>query len=132
MIAVNTNVIAYLFIKGDYTQSAENLLKLDSEWVAPLLWRSEFRSVISTYLKKEYLSLDVAINIAELAEEFMAGREFQIESDSVLELVSRSKCSAYDCEFIALAQTLGTYLYTSDQLMLSEFPKITKSLRELN
>lgn len=40
----------------------------------------------------------------------------------VLELVRDSDCSAYDCEFVALAKTLGTKLVTLDSQILGAFP----------
>ncbi len=43
MIAVDTNVLAYLYLPGEYTAQAEALLERDPDWTAPVLWRSEFR-----------------------------------------------------------------------------------------
>jgi predicted nucleic acid-binding protein len=48
----------------------------------------------------------------------------------VLDLVSQSKCSAYDCEFVALANLLGTVLVTEDKPLLKAFPKVCRSLAE--
>ena len=101
MIVVDTNVLAYLFIKGEYTEFAENLLKMDPEWISSPLWRSEFRSVLSLYIRKNKLTIEDATQIAHLAEEFMDGREFHVDSEKVFTLVSASKCSSYDCEFVA-------------------------------
>jgi len=58
----------------------------------------------------------------------MTGAEFEVESTAVLDLVSRSDCSAYDCEFIALADKLGTSLVTLDRKLLKAFPKRAVSL----
>lgn len=45
MIVVDTNVIVYLYMTGDYSAQAEQALLKDPLWVAPPLWRSEFRNV---------------------------------------------------------------------------------------
>ena len=51
MIVVDTNVIAYLFLPGEYTPLAERLLQKDPDWVAPVLWRSELRNVFALYVR---------------------------------------------------------------------------------
>jgi len=51
MIVVDTNIIAYLYISGEKSLQAEQLLSFDSLWNAPILWRSEFRNVLSQYFK---------------------------------------------------------------------------------
>jgi predicted nucleic acid-binding protein len=128
VIVVDTNVIAYLWVRGDRTQQAERLLRRDPEWAAPLLWRSEFRSVLAAFLRRREMDLDTAAQIAARAEDHMRGREFTVPSDTVLELVQRSRCSAYDCEFVALAQDLGLPLVTADHRILEDFPRIARSL----
>jgi predicted nucleic acid-binding protein len=57
------------------------------------------------------------------AESLLAGCEFEVESSTVLELVRDSDCSAYDCEFIALAVKLDVKLVTMDKKLLRAFPK---------
>ena len=131
MIVVDTNSLAYLFIKGEYTELAENLLNIDPEWISTPLWRSEFRSVLSLYIRKNELTSKDATEIAQLAEEFMEGREFHVDSEKVFTLVSTSKCSSYDCEFVALAQSLRLTLYTSDIKIVREFPRSVKQLKNI-
>lgn len=53
----------------------------------------------------------------------MAGAEHEVDSRLVLELVRDSDCPAYDCEFVALAMTLGVKLVTMDARLLKAFPK---------
>ena len=65
MIVVDTNVVAYLLLPGQRTATAERLLRFDAEWCAPLLWRSEFRSVLSGWLRRGRLDLATASDIAE-------------------------------------------------------------------
>jgi predicted nucleic acid-binding protein len=107
VIVVETNVIAFLLIEGDRTAQAEGVFKRDTDWVAPYLWRSEFRSVLAFYVRKRRIHLDDAISLMAEAEVLMQGREFEVESTRVLELAESSKCSAYDCEYVTLAEQLG-------------------------
>jgi len=130
MIVVDTNVIAYLLLMGKHTLKAKASLRKDSDWVAPLLWRSEFRNILATYLHKNFLTQTQALEFMQEAETLMNGGEYEIHSSQVIDLTANSKCSAYDCEFIALGRELGVPLLTSDKLILSEFPDIAISLED--
>ena len=122
MIVVDSNVIAYLYLPGDFTDAAEALLTRDSEWAAPLLWRSEFRNILAGYLRRKSLSFQQAAALQGEAEALLAGGEYEVDSISVLERVRDSDCSAYDCEFIALAEKLDVKLVTMDKKLLKAFP----------
>lgn len=128
MKVVDTNVIAYLLIKGQYTPKAEALYIEDPEWRAPHLWHSEFLNVLAVYLHKNLMSVDEAIALSAQAEALMHAREHSVRASGVLQLVAESHCSAYDCQFIALARDLDTRLVTSDRQLLRSFPDDTISL----
>lgn len=130
MIVVDTNVIAYLMLPGDLTAAAEALLESEPNWVAPPLWKSEFRSILAGYMRRGTLSLQQATEIQTAAEDLLAGNEANPESKAILQLVAKSPCSAYDCEFVALAQQLECALYTMDTKVLNAFPETAKSLRK--
>ena len=130
MIVADTNAISYLLIEGTHTASAEAAFRKDPEWAAPLLWRSEFRNVLSLYLRSKHLSVTQACALMQAAETLMQGREYQVSSDPVLGLAANSGCSAYDCEFVALAQDLSLRLLTSDKGILKAFPETAVALRE--
>ena len=123
MIVVDSNVLVYLYLPGEYTADAEALFESDPEWVAPVLWRSEFRNVLAGYMRRKTLTFDQAYAVQSEAENLLAGSEFEVDSHTVLELVRDSECSAYDCEFIALATKLNTKLVTMDKKVLRAFPK---------
>ena len=127
MIVVDTNLIAYLWISGEFTEKAEKLLQTDAHWLAPMLWRSEFRNVLAGYYRGGKLSLPDVLEIMENAEVQMRERELLVSSHSVMKLVSESSCSAYDCEFVALASELELPLVTTDRQILNDFPKIAQS-----
>jgi len=121
-------VLAYLYLPGEYTAAAETLLEQDSDWAAPILWRSEFRNILAGYLRRKAITFEQANSLQREAESLLEGAEFEVESLAVLELVRDSDCSAYDCEFIALAMKLDTKLITMDKKLLRAFPKRTIAL----
>jgi predicted nucleic acid-binding protein len=123
MIVVDSNVLAYLYLPGEYSTAAEALLEQDSDWAAPILWRSEFRNILAGYLRRKAITFEQANSLQREAESLLEGAEFEVESLAVLELVRDSDCSAYNCEFIALAMKLDTKLITMDKKLLRAFPK---------
>jgi len=128
MIVVDTNIISYLYISSERSLQSEKLLSADPHWSVPVLWRSEFRSVLSQYLRKGILSFDEVLLIIQQAESLLIENEYEIPSSQIMQLVSSSNCSAYDCEFVALARYLGVPLVTADKKVLREFPAIAKSM----
>ena len=125
MIVVDTNVLAYLFLRGDFAARAEAWLRDDREWVAPMLWRSEFRNLLGGYLRRKQLTFEAMREIQREAEALLFGSEHEVDSQRVLELVRDSDCSAYDCEFVSVAMRLGVKLLTADEKVLRAFPKHT-------
>lgn len=128
MIVVDTNILAYLLITGERSVEAERALEKDPVWAAPILWRSELRNVLSLYMRKKGLTIEKALRIIEKADDLLQGREYGMTSRPVLELVVSSSCTAYDCEFVALAQDLGVPLLTVDKRVLNQFPQTAIAL----
>ncbi len=127
MIAVDTNVVVYLFLRGEFAARAEAWLRQDRDWAAPMLWRSEFRNVLAGCLRRKQLTFDAAREILREAEALLIGNEHEVDSQHVLELVRDSDCSAYDCEFVSVAMRLGVKLLTADSKVLKAFPRHTVS-----
>jgi len=130
MIIADTNIISHLFLPTDYSEKASRLYQTDAEWAAPILWRSEFRNVLALYLRQKIITLPDALMIQEEAEALMADHEFTVTSVQVLTLTDSSQCSAYDCEFVALAKQLSVKLVTQDKKILREFPEVAASLND--
>ncbi len=128
MIVADTNLIAYFLIEGEFTSEAEAVYQQDSDWAAPYLWRSEFRSILALYLRQDLISLAEAKEIMNQAQLLLLKKEWEVESDLVLKLADISGLSAYDCEYVALAQDLNTPLITSDRQIINAFPAIAISL----
>jgi predicted nucleic acid-binding protein len=123
VIVVDTNVLAYLLIPGKYTDRAENLLAADADWAAPKLWRSELRNVLSTYVRNKLMLLSDAVALYRRAADIIAGEEYDVAAFDVLRLSQSSGCSAYDCEFVALAEFLDVKFVSADAKLVKAFPK---------
>jgi predicted nucleic acid-binding protein len=130
MIATDTNTIAYLYLPTDQTDNVVSLLHTDSQWIAPLLWRSELRNVLAMYVRKSIIDLSTAIAIQAQAEQQLADNEYTVNSMDVLTLAQKSGCSAYDCEFVSLATSLSLKLITGDQKLIQTFPNIAMTAGE--
>jgi predicted nucleic acid-binding protein len=130
MIVVDANILVYLFLEGEHTSKASNAYEKDSRWISPLLWHSEVCNAVAGYIRKKMITLDDAYVILHKAEQTMKYSEYSIPSEKILQLVARSKCSAYDCEYVALAKEMNVKLVTTDKLILSEFPDVAISLEK--
>jgi predicted nucleic acid-binding protein len=128
MIVVDTNIIVHLHITSGQTAQAEQAFKKDPGWVAPLLWRSEFLNVLTGYIRRKTISITEAQHILGNALHTLEGSEIPTSPMHVLELTALSTCTAYDCEFVALAQELGVKLVTVDKQTLTQFPETTIEL----
>ena len=122
MIVADTNLFIYLYVQGQRTEESEAVLQRDALWAVPLLWRSEFRNSLIGLVRAHALQLDDALTLIDEAERWLTGREYSVLSRQVLTLAKRSGCSAYDCEFVALAQDLEVPLVTNDRQVLKAFP----------
>ncbi len=128
MTVVDTNVLAYLYLPGPYSKSAEALLSREPDWVAPRLWRSEFCNILASYLRQGKLELSQAQNIQAEAEALLFNGHYEVDSAQVLKLSAASGCTAYDCEFVALALQLKLSLVTMDAQVIRAFPAVAVSL----
>ena len=122
MIIVDTNIIVHLHITSEWTAQAERAFQKDPDWAAPLLWRSEFLNVLTGYIRRKTISITEAQQIMGDALRVMEGNEIPASPLHILELTTISTCTAYDCEFVALAQDLGIKLVTMDKQLLARFP----------
>ncbi len=128
MVVVDANVLAYFYIRSEFTEAAEDLRQREPEWVVPTLWRSEFRNVLAAHIRRRRMTLEDAVLLHEAATRLVAGSEHQVDPISVLKLIQQSDCSAYDCEYVALATDLGLRLVTMDRKLLGSFPDRTVPL----
>ena len=86
MIVCDTNLIVHLLVGDEHRPLAEAALRRYAHWVAPPLWRSEFRNVLALYMRRGLLGLPHALQVAERAELLMEGRDLPVPSAEVLRL----------------------------------------------
>jgi len=124
VIVSDTNLLVQLWAGREHAAMAEAVWQRDPSWVAPMLWRSEFRNALVMFVRARRVDAERAAGIIADAEHDMEGREYGVRSADVLTLALRSGCSAYDCEFVALAEDLAVPLITSDRAVLRAFPRV--------
>lgn len=126
MIVVDTNVVAYLLIPSVNTPAAVELRRKDAVWYAPYLWRPELRNVLMLYIRRQIMTTEMAVLLMEEAEGLI--ESFSVDSGRVLKYAAASGCTAYDCEFVALAERLGVPLVTADKKLVAAFPETAISM----
>lgn len=130
MIVADVNLLAYLYLPGKFSELAERILLKDPEWSVPRLWRSEFSNILATYMRQKLLTLSDAQTIHRRAQALVGGNEYDVPADEVLRLAQESRCSAYDCEYVVLAEHLDVKLVSGDAKLRKAFPRRTVGLSE--
>ena len=130
-VVVDTNIIAYYWLPGAHTDSAVALRRHTDEWFVPTLWRSEFRNVLARYLRAGTIGLAQASALIRSAEAELVDGERDVDSAAVMGFVAKSACSAYDCEFVALAKSMGYPLVTGDIRIVRTFPETAVTMDDL-
>ncbi len=130
MIVTDADVISYFWLDVERTAAAREARRCDEVWAAPVLWKSEFRNVLSQHIRHRGLSLADALRLATNAEVDLEGSTYEVPSTDVLRLVDASGHSSYDCEYVALAQQLGVSLVTGDRQVVKNFPETAVLLEE--
>ena len=115
MIVADANVIAYWLIEGEFTSLARRLYDREPIWVVPALCRHELANVIANYVKHGAMVVaDVPLLWRNL-ESLVDGREYDIDFCEVIALAVNKGISAYDAQYLYLANSLGVPLVTQDK-----------------
>ena len=130
MIVADNSVLVYFWLPSAFAEWAEAAKAQDSVWAAPVLWRAEFRNVLAGYLRKKLLTEAEANDAYLNVQKDLGAHEFTVPTERILKLVLASDCTAYDCEYVALAQDLKVPLVTTDKQILRAFPKTAVSLEK--
>jgi predicted nucleic acid-binding protein len=130
MIVADNSVLVAFWLPGACTELAEAVKLRDSVWAAPILWRAEFRAVLTAHLRKGLLTEAEANTAYSNAQRDLGEREFTVPTERVLRLALGSDCTAFECEYAALAVDLTAALVTANEKILRAFPKIAVSMAD--
>jgi predicted nucleic acid-binding protein len=130
VIVADNSVLVYFWLPSVFAELAEAAKNQDNIWAAPILWRAEFRNVLAGYLRKNLLTENEANTAYLNAQKDLGANEFTVPTERIIKLVLASDCTAYDCEYVALAMDLGVSLVTTDKQVLRAFPKTAVSLEK--
>ncbi len=130
MIVVDTNVLAYAVIPGERTEAALATARRDTEWMAPRLWRSELRNVLATAMRVQKMTLASALAAFAAAVEIVDDVEIEEAAEECLQLAHQAGISAYDAEFVLVAEQMGLRLVTTDLRLAKAFPRRVVLLEE--
>lgn len=130
MIVVDTNILVYLLIDGERTASVRKLRQQDGRWRFPTLWRHEFLNVLAVYVQNNGMSLPRALAVWAKAARVFAPGEAAVDMSLALRLAVAQNISAYDAQFLALAQSLKVPLVTEDQSLRKKAPGLAVAVSD--
>jgi len=130
MLLVDTNVVAYLLIKGDHTEAAQELHARDSDWRSEAFLLVEFTNVLVSSIARKRMTVSMAEDFLAKVFSLFDGKLGRIPHASVLAIATRHRVSAYDARFLSLADQLGSRLITEDARLRAAAPALTQSLAE--
>ena len=122
MIVADTNLLVYLFIESDFTVGAQQVHSLDPDWVFPPIAISEASNVLVTLVREKHITSETASEALRRIEKHVMAGLREVSMKAVLELAIQRNISAYDAQFIVLADLLGIYLVTEDGKLKRTFP----------
>lgn len=131
MIVVDTHLLVYSVLEGETPDLADRIDRLaarDADWIAPSLWRHELANALATAMRERGLTMSDAVVAFSAAERLVVDAESVPGLETKLDLAARGKISAYDAEFVAVAEELGLPLVTTDQRLARAFPERVREL----
>lgn len=130
MIVVDANIIAYLTIESELSREARMVAEIDPDWRVPPLWRYELTSAVTTMIRAGAMNLVQGKLALEQAGKLFSDSERSIDQTAVLDTAMQYGISAYDAQYVALAQREGVQCLTNDGPLAKKTPGVTVLLRQ--
>ena len=118
MIVVDTNILVYFLLRGEHSEAVDSLFETDSDWIAPKLWLDEFLNVLATTERNSKITSAEADSVLADVTELMSDSSYDVPAYRTLATARRTGCTAYDSQYLALAEDLGLQLYTFDKRLI--------------
>ena len=130
MLVVDANVIVYSVFQTAEAPLVANLQQVDADWRVPSLWKHEVASAAATFVRARQANVQQARTAVQSALHMLANREIEIDLPASVEIALALDLSAYDAQYLLLAQVLSTRCVTADQKMLRQAPGLTIALAD--
>ena len=115
MIVVDCTVIADFFIgNAELQSSVQSLLEMDSEWIAPVLWRYEFGHVLLKEVRGGRMSADKMDQFLAAGEKLILESVVDFDASEIAALSRARDLSFYDASYVWLGQARALPFYTRD------------------
>lgn len=130
MIAIDSNVLAFLLLNGGHTPNARALFELDADWHSDVFVLVELTNVLATAMRVRGLPLPQAAAALTKAQGVVEYGLHMADHADVLGLAAHLRVSAYDARFLVVAKDLGLRLVTEDAKLRKAAATLTQSLAE--
>ena len=130
MIVADTNLVAQLILRLDITESAQEVYRRDPAWLLPELWRHEFLNVLASYNRFDRVPYAKLLAAWTTAGSLFDRSTRQVDMPQALRIAGERNISAYDAQFVALAQTHRVPLITHDRRLLRAAPETAVTARQ--
>ena len=130
MIAVDSNILAYLLMEGGRTAEARLLLERDPDWHSDAFALIELTNIFATSIRAGNLDLSQATNALAEAQALIEPGLHTVPHPETLTLASRFRVSAHVARYLGVALALSVPLVTEDRRLRKAAPEMTRSVAE--
>jgi predicted nucleic acid-binding protein len=111
------------------TEAARAVVESAEGVAVPALWQSECANALVGLTRRGYLDIETALEMYRDARAVFAPRETQVNREAAIRVADERRLSAYDAEYLVLAQELGCKLVTNDRRLVEAAPETAVDLQ---
>lgn len=130
MIVVDANILVSCVTETTHSPLARRVAAKDPKWILPALWQYEVTSAITVFIRSRVLRMEQGIAAMEECRSLVAGREAAVDQIQACRLAVDLGISAYDAQYVALAQSYGVHCVSADQPLARKTPGLVIHLAD--